>query len=45
MNLHAKFQPSSFKTLGGDSRDRHAHGRHTLLDAIPFEISKLSLEG
>jgi len=32
MSLHAKFQPSSFKAVGGDSRDRHTH---TLLDLIP----------
>jgi len=37
INLHAKFQPSSFKTVGGDSRDRRTK---FYFSTIPYRISK-----
>jgi len=37
MNLHAKFQPSSFKTVGGESCDGNTEFYFSM---IPNEISK-----
>jgi len=42
MSLHVKFQPSSFKTVGVDSCNRHTHRRWALSDENPIEISKLA---
>jgi len=42
MIIPAKFQSSSFKTVGGDRGDRHTHGPHALLSTNSNEKSYIA---